>query len=914
MASTKTTGDSSLQHDLHPKNMDDKPNKRFAEWLREKRLAVGLIQQEAADKAKFGLNTWSRLEQGYSTKRSTVIKVAEVVGGDPAEALHLAGFASDNGTTEEAKAFRPHVPLADVSKVVKQAQEAQVRREYEEAEGLWRQAIAAEPENQEYSRELMSVLYRQWDPDTGEPQKIADSIIQIYKNLQMAVGGTVMDSDIRMMFRSVYHMPDDASGLFVGRHADVEKIVNEFKWPIVTLCGPEGIGKTELARAVMEVIGQERQDGACFVPLGTFVKSWQGSGGLTEQERVAQALLFTLKAARMGEQTWTDAVVAALTASDRLIVLDGCTSLRKGCAALVETLQRSCPNVRILATCRGSEGLELGRDIERVFKVPTLDVNFDTEVLPTAGLLFKKRAEWIGRAEEIKGKKEQVASICRRVNGLTTYVAWAASLLKSKSLENLEKEVPLPDKDKWWKWLNKSLNPSEQKLLRSLRVFPNGWTREAAQHVCAAEDLSDWQIASNLEKLDAGGLIRREGGNDADRGWMWEPLYEVLSGSVEKNVVSSLKSRLLDWCMTVAERDGDIYHKIEGLAQRYDQIEREIDNIRAALAWSFAEPSEEAIRGLRLASLIGGFWNVRGYWTEGRFWLNKALMATELGPPSKERLGALNWAGILAIRQQDFKDAERCLKKALQCDYPGRTADQEAAVLNSLGYLYMSWGETDRDKLEQARDCYENACKCYGDESLKNNKVARRELKWPLSGLGDVELALYRQDHSEGRLDTAAEYFQKSLTISEEFDDKDGVAQAERHFATISEKRGEFDKAERCLRRSLIALNGLGNRAETISVLEQLADLVRLKGTKEVGQKAARLYKKAVRLHAGAQSLRQTYGASNESEEKNRKTLAESREEFGRLLSDVMYNEQWQEGLRKSSEEIIIDALSDPVC
>ena len=927
---------------------DNKPNKHFGEWLRRKRQEAGLTQKQAAVAAEVQLNTWSRLELGASTKRSTIIRVAGAVGADAMEALREAGFASAedsawlNGTAPFVLNGANPVALVDVAEVVRQAKDAQNREDYEEAEKLWRQAIAAEPEQEVYSRALMQMLY---DQGEKEPNKL-QSAIQVYNDLRVVLG-RLPDLEIRRLFRRIRHMRDDASGDFVGRGANKEQIAEEFKLNeyaeglnehiatefsktrLMTLWGREGVGKTELARAVADDLKQDYRDGVCFVPLGTFLKSRPDLDVLSKQDRmaqeqecVAQALLFALKAPRSEGQSFTESVIAALETSIRLIVLDGCTSLRHGCARLVQKLLRNCLHIRILATCRSEEGLELGETQETLFHVLPLEVPSQNEILSvnkmttyTAPLLFQQRANRIKtesfRMEGFKideNNKELVANICRKTEGLTTYIAWAASLLRSKELADIEAEMPdLPTPHNWRTWLTHSLASPEKQLLRRLTVFPNGWTRDSAQQVCSDESLSEWQIASSLEDLDAFGLIHREGRNDSDRGWVWEPLYEDIRNEMKPPDAEDLRKNMLDWCLTIAQKDGDIYHQIKGVERRYDLLEKEMDNIRASLAWSLAGPVEEAVKGLRLASLIWGFWNVRGYWSEGRYWLEKALTATKSCPESKERLDALNGAGVLAVRQRDYANAEDRLEMALACDYPDRTPDLKAAVLNSLGYLYMSWG-----KLDQAREYYESARACY--QQITGDKATRREWKWPLSGLGDVEMGYYRQDRSAKHLEKAQQYYEESLQIAEDFSDKDGVAQAQRHLAAISQERGNLDEAERYLTQSLTALNELENRAETISVIEQLAAVVKLRGTKEKGEKALRLYEKAVRLYAGAESLRQKYGVSNESEEDNRKTLAENRKDFISLLNGVEYDKQRLAGLGKSSQEIIYDAISEIPC
>ena len=79
--------------------MNDKPLKdahwdMFGRWVLKTRDSKNLTQQEAADLAAVDRQTWYRIEKGNSTKRESVIKIAEALDADIDYALELAGFAS----------------------------------------------------------------------------------------------------------------------------------------------------------------------------------------------------------------------------------------------------------------------------------------------------------------------------------------------------------------------------------------------------------------------------------------------------------------------------------------------------------------------------------------------------------------------------------------------------------------------------------------------------------------------------------------------------------------------------------------------------------------------------------------------------------------------------------------------------
>jgi len=103
-----------------------------------------------------------------------------------------------------------------------------------------------------------------------------------------------------------------------------------------------------------------------------------------------------------------------------------------------------------------------------------------------------------------------------------------------------------------------------------------------------------------------------------------------------------------------------------------ERLEREHDNLRAALQWSLEQAEEEGARedgrsretALRLGGALRLFWVVHGHISEGRHFLERALVTSEGGEASV-RAKALNVAGHLAIIQSDYERAEPLCKESL---------------------------------------------------------------------------------------------------------------------------------------------------------------------------------------------------------------------------------------------------------
>src|SRR5919199_425912 len=80
-----------------------------------------------------------------------------------------------------------------------------------------------------------------------------------------------------------------------------------------------------------------------------------------------------------------------------------------------------------------------------------------------------------------------------------------------------------------------------------------------------------------------------------------------------------------------------------------EHMDREYDNVRAALEWATQKPERE----LELAAALWRYWRVRSYFSEGRRWLEDALRRVGAAPlPLRAR--ALIGAGSLANYQADY--------------------------------------------------------------------------------------------------------------------------------------------------------------------------------------------------------------------------------------------------------------------
>jgi predicted ATPase len=103
-----------------------------------------------------------------------------------------------------------------------------------------------------------------------------------------------------------------------------------------------------------------------------------------------------------------------------------------------------------------------------------------------------------------------------------------------------------------------------------------------------------------------------------------------------------VRRRHMEWYCDLSEAANANYW-VPGLRGWLDRLEGELDNLRSALKWSLT--SGEAAVGLRIATALWLFWDVRGYLREARRWFEQLFAADASNFPTVVRATAEAHAG-----------------------------------------------------------------------------------------------------------------------------------------------------------------------------------------------------------------------------------------------------------------------------
>ncbi len=709
---------------------------------------------------------------------------------------------------------------------------------------------------------------------------------------------------------------------FVGRERELQAAGALLAGsPFVTLVGTGGTGKTRLALQMAAEASGGFPDGVWLVELAA----------LTDPALVPQAIA-TAAGVReeggRGEEDLTAALVRALRDRATLLVLDNCEHLLDACAAVVGRVLQGAPRTKILATSR--EALNLPG--EATFRVPTLSVPPRSMLSPSgtgardggmratkalgfdAVRLLVDRIRLVDSGFELSDRLAPVAAgICGRLDGIPLAIELAASRAKALSLERISSLLDdrfrlltagsrgaLPRQQTLRatiEWSHELLEPGERVLLRRVAVFAGGWTLEAAEAVCADEELPEWEVLDGLMRLvekslvayDAEGEGSREESGGESGGGSGEGRYRLLE-SVRQYAGERLgRDEAPGAAEALRERHAAHYADLvvsseEGLqgpeqARWLETLEREHDNIRAALALSRERP-ELCERALSLVGAIGRFWTVRGYLVEGRGWI-ESLLACASGEPSVAKATAWRTAGQIAYWQGDAKAGRRFGEESLAICRTLGDEEGEIKSLFRLGFACLADGE-----LGCAREHFEDAL------DLSRGMASPSGIPHLLNAVGEVALA-------EGALGEARARFDEALAGFRGLADRRSIASVLKNLASVAGAEREYGTAFGYLAEGLRIRSELNNLPGVAATLESFAVLAGAQGR----------HARAATLLAAAEAIHEAHGSRSEPVEAPR--IAGARAAAAAALGSAAFEALGREGSGLSVEAAIELAAGD---
>lgn len=746
---------------------------------------------------------------------------------------------------------------------------------------------------------------------------------------------------------------------FFGRETEIAQLITLLLEPqtrLLTLTGTGGTGKTRLA---IEAAGA-LAGAVWFVPLAD----------LSTPSLIPTSILQALSIPLSGSTDPLEQAIAALQKQPTLLLLDNFEQLiEAGGAELVQSLLSRVDSLRCLVTSRQLLGLP--GEVE--FAVGPLATPNGSDTPERLGM-FESVRLFVDRAQAAKpdfrvtnGNAPAVAELCDRLEGIPLAIELAAAralvLTPSQMLAQLgnrfeflvSRKRGLAERQRTLRaaidWSYRLLTPDVQRFFCQLCVFRGGWSLEAAESVC------DEPLALDmLAQLRECSLITTVESTEGIRFRMLEMLREYAQSRLSPEELATLRQRHSIFYLAQAEKAEPLLRGADAV-RWLQQLEEEHDNLRAVLAWS-DEPGGDGFVGLQLAGALDHFWSLRGYVTESREYLARALEREpkERGAARARALRGLanrgESAGVNGGREELYQESLAIYQEL---------GDQHsvAALLLLLGALYQTRGAYGaareiyekslaisrgvgfsagianalykRGQIAQLQGDYASALTDYQESlALRRELGDLRSIYLSLNNLG--ALAVDRGDsvaarkfyeeslatartlgdswgiaailsslgsvaRDQGDHATARELLEESLALFQESGYQPGIAGALRDLAGVAHSEDNLESARDLYAKSLLLLRDLGLRLATIKCLRSMA--------------ALRPPLRGALLWGAAEHLQEEIGYSPTpmAQAHHEKEVAAAREALG----DVAFERAWQEGRAMTLEQAVDYALASPL-
>ncbi|MBV9831854.1 MAG: hypothetical protein JOZ82_09675 [Marmoricola sp.] len=299
-------------------------------------------------------------------------------------------------------------------------------------------------------------------------------------------------------------------------------------------------------------------------------------------------------------------VVEKLSGPPTLLILDNCEHLVGAVADLAAFVVAGTDTTSVLTTSRAP----LGISAERVYLLPQLES-------PAAVELFEQRARAARR--DVRLDAEEVTALVARLDGLPLAIELAAAKVRAMSVAQIARRLgdrfallsghdrSAPDRHQTleaviaWSW--NLLDEEDQQAMRTLAVFPDGFSLEGAEALLERDP-----VPALTELVDQSLLVVREG--ERLRYRFLETVREYgLKELAAAGRTAEVRARLRVWGVALA-RELTVRLFSAGQVEAMHDTRAESGNLAGIMREAVEE--QDAASVVPLVGALAGFWSIEG--------------------------------------------------------------------------------------------------------------------------------------------------------------------------------------------------------------------------------------------------------------------------------------------------------------
>lgn len=726
---------------------------------------------------------------------------------------YYQGRLLDGVTTDDAFTFedwlmqeRQALHSAWREAVLKHAEQLEADSQYSYATTLLRDVLKQDPLAEDILQAYMRCLIQDNQRDLAV--KAFESFAQHLRQ-ELAMEPLTSTQDLlhitpvqapapKKVSPSLYNFPNFLTP-FIGRTLELAELSRLFaETRLLTLLGFGGAGKSRLAVAFAREQVHLIRDGAVFIELAA----------LDDASHIPRAVLEALKLEVSPQQVPLSQLLNYLKDKEVLLVFDNFEHLLEGSSLIIEILEASAASKAIVTS---REALDFHAEL--IYDVGGLnypDAVIEAPEAYDAVTLFLRSARRANPNFTLTAEnKAAVIRLCQMVQGFPLGLELAASWLRLLGPQDIVEEVvrnldvlavshkDLSERHRSMRAVFEHswalLSDSEQEALKTLAVFRGGFSKDAAEVVTGTK------LRTLLSLINKSLLQRTQEGRFERHVVVWQFSFEKLAENRKQLTV--FKRRHAEYFAELAEKSASNLSGAKQLTY-LENLDRELNNFRAALNWTHQEDPQLS---LRLAAALSRYWEMRGYYTEGSNWLTKVLTLAKAVAYPELRASALNGLGNISRLQGNLPQARASLEESLSIYRQMGLEPNIAQVLSNLGLVLRTQGE-----YAQARELLLESL------ALQRKYTNDRGIAMVLNNLAIV--AFWYGDNGE-----AQHLLEESLTIVRKLEDNFGIANVLNNLGNALRCQGHYPAAQKVQEESLAIFRILKGQHGISQVLNNLA-------------------------------------------------------------------------------------------